>query len=107
LPDALPISSWSTPAPPRARHLWSRPARSLGAMATSSTPPRLLFQPGVPDFLDLPWEVGVSEWDHHRLVDMPAGIHRHPVVFVAYEEGVFAIKEMPKHLAENEFAVLD
>ncbi|HLV90853.1 MAG: DUF4032 domain-containing protein [Acidimicrobiales bacterium] len=76
-------------------------------MATSSTPPRLLIQPGVPDFLDLPWEVGVSEWDHHRLVDMPTGIHRHPVVFVAYEEGVFAIKEMPKHLAENEFAVLD
>ena len=76
-------------------------------MATSSTPPRLLIQPGVPDFLDLPWEVGVSEWDHHRLVDMPTGIHRHPVVFVAYEEGVFAIQEMPKHLAENEFAVLD
>lgn len=69
--------------------------------------PRLVIQPGAPDFLDLPWDLGVAEWEHHRLVEMPTGIHRHPVVFVAYEQGVFAIKEMPRHLAVNEFAVLE
>ncbi|HEX6947456.1 MAG TPA: DUF4032 domain-containing protein [Acidimicrobiia bacterium] len=76
-------------------------------MVAASTPPRLVLTPGAPDFLDLPWEMAVSQWDHHRLVEMPTGIHRHPVVFVAYEEGVFAIKELPRRLALNEFAVLD
>ncbi|MFO7300550.1 MAG: DUF4032 domain-containing protein [Actinomycetes bacterium] len=69
--------------------------------------PRLVLEPDVPDFLDLPWETPISGWDHHRLVDMPTGIHRHPVVFVAYEEGVFAIKEMPLRLARNEYSVLE
>jgi hypothetical protein len=68
--------------------------------------PKLHINPGNPDFLDLPWELPVGEWDHERLVEMPAGIHRHPVVFVAYEEGVYAIKEMPRRLAANEYRVL-
>ncbi|HIE21164.1 MAG TPA: DUF4032 domain-containing protein [Acidimicrobiia bacterium] len=68
--------------------------------------PSLHIQPGNPDFLDLPWDRPVGEWDHERLVDMPAGIHRHPVVFVAYAEGVYAIKEMPSRLAANEYRVL-
>lgn len=68
--------------------------------------PRLHIRPGNPDFLDLPWETPISEWEHRRLVEMPTGIHRHPVVFVAYEEGVFAIKELPSSLAQNEFEVL-
>lgn len=76
-------------------------------MANARTAPRLVLQPGSPDFLDLPWESGVLDWDHHRMVDMPTGIHRHPVVFVAYSQGVFAIKEMPRTLGFNEFAVLD
>lgn len=37
---------------------------------------------------------------------MPTGIHRHPVVFVAYEEGVYAIKELPVRLATHEFETL-
>ena len=69
--------------------------------------PRLVMQPGVPDFLDLPWDAPVGDWAHHRLVEMPTGIHRHPVVFVAYPQGLFAIKELPRRFAENEFAVLD
>lgn len=69
--------------------------------------PRLMIQPGAPDFLDLPWELPVGEWAHHRLVEMPTGIHRHPVVFVAYPQGVFAIKELPRRLGESEYLVLD
>jgi hypothetical protein len=59
-----------------------------------------------PDFLDLPWGSTVRDWDVDRLVDMPIGIHRHAVVFVAYDEGIYAIKEMPAHLSRNEFDVL-
>ena len=37
---------------------------------------------------------------------MPTGIHRHPVVFVEYEEGVYVIKELPRRLANSEYRVL-
>jgi hypothetical protein len=37
---------------------------------------------------------------------MPTGIHRHDVVFVAYPEGIYAIKELPFRLAKHEFDVL-
>jgi len=40
------------------------------------------------------------------LVTMPEGIHRHEVVFVAYTEGVYAIKEMPLALAQHEYELL-
>lgn len=69
--------------------------------------PRLSIRSGNPDFLDLPWEQPVDDWDDPHLVTMPTGIHRHPVVFVAYPEGVYAIKEMPDRLARNEYRVLE
>ncbi|MEX1124749.1 MAG: DUF4032 domain-containing protein [Acidimicrobiia bacterium] len=68
--------------------------------------PHLQVRPGNPDFLDLPWADPVEAWQSERLVDMPTGMHRHPVVFVAYDEGVYAIKELPRRLAEAEFSVL-
>jgi hypothetical protein len=37
---------------------------------------------------------------------MPVGVHRHPVVFVSYEEGVYAIKELPLRFAVKEFEAL-
>ena len=74
----------------------------MGAMGT----PKLVIRPGNPDFLDLPWDTPINDWTHERLVEMPTGIHRHPVVFVAYDEGVFAIKELPLRIARSEFEVL-
>jgi hypothetical protein len=68
--------------------------------------PKLQIRPGNPDFLDLPWDGPIDNWDHGRLVSMPTGVHRHPVVFVAYDEGIYAIKEMPVRLAAREFEVL-
>lgn len=59
-----------------------------------------------PDFLDLPWGEPISSWDHPRLVSMPEGVHRHPIVFVAYGETVYAIKELPRRFARIEFDVL-
>lgn len=70
------------------------------------TTPVLQVRPGNPDFLDLPWGLPVSDWENGRLVEMPTGIHRHPVVFVAYDEGVFVIKELPTRFASSEFQVL-
>ena len=37
---------------------------------------------------------------------MPEGIHRHPVVFVAYAQGIYAIKELPIRFARHEFETL-
>lgn len=68
--------------------------------------PKLQIRPGNPDFLDLPWERAIDDWGVDRLVTMPTGVHRHPVRFVAYEEGVYAIKELPLRLATKEFRVL-
>ena len=68
--------------------------------------PHVQIRPGNPDFLDLPWDQTISNWAHARLVEMPAGIHRHPIVFTVYEQGVFAIKELPRHLAQREYSVL-
>ena len=68
--------------------------------------PKLHIRPGGPDFLDLPWERPVLEWEEDRTVDMPTGIHRHPVVFVAYDEGIYAIKELAAELADHEYQTL-
>jgi hypothetical protein len=68
--------------------------------------PTLQVRPSNPDFLDLRWELPVDEWTGDRMATMPVGIHRHPVVFVAYDEGIYAIKEMSLRLAVNEYRVL-
>jgi hypothetical protein len=62
--------------------------------------------PGHPDFLDLPWDEPILSWKNARLLSMPEGVHRHPVVFVAYDDVVYAIKELPRRHAEIEFSVL-
>ncbi len=59
-----------------------------------------------PDFVDLDWSQPISKWTTERLVEMPEGIHRHEVVFVAYREGIYVIKELPPHLARHEFDIL-
>jgi hypothetical protein len=68
--------------------------------------PKLQVRPNHPDFLDLPWDLPVDDWETERLVSMPAGVHRHPVVFTAYDEGVYAIKELPLRLAVTEYRIL-
>jgi len=63
---------------------------------------------GNPDFLDLPWDLPISQWAGHcdRLQELPHGLSRHPVVFVNYDGRLFAIKEMPPGLAEKEYNLL-
>jgi len=68
--------------------------------------PTLQIRPGNPDFLDLPWDRRLDDWEHERVVTMPTGIHRHPVLFVAYDEGIYAIKELGRRTARSEYRVL-
>jgi hypothetical protein len=70
--------------------------------------PRFILRSDSPDFLDLPWEIPLSEWMEHssRLEDVPRGISRHPVAFANYSGVIFAFKEMVPGLAEVEYNLL-
>ena len=56
--------------------------------------------------MDLPWEQSVVDWRSSRLVTLPKGISRHEVRFVAYEQGLYAVKELPLKAARNDYQVL-
>ena len=68
---------------------------------------RLFARTGHPDFLDLPWNEPLEEWEHDRLVEIPAGLHRHVVRFVRYGERLYVLKELPKRYAEREYRFLN
>jgi DNA-binding transcriptional MerR regulator len=60
---------------------------------------------GDPDFLDLPWTLPLAKWRGAtpRLVDVSRGVGRHEVVFVSYRQGIYALKELPPHVAQREY----
>jgi len=66
----------------------------------------LLTRSSPPDFLDLPWEKPLAEWESPRLVEVTRGIGRHVVRFVEYGGRVYALKELPERLAEREYQLL-
>ena len=68
--------------------------------------PHLVVRTGHPDFLDLPWEESLIDWDHPRRLHLPKGISRHEVRFYGYEAGIYAIKELPIRAARHEYAML-
>jgi hypothetical protein len=72
------------------------------------SPFSIYLRPGFPDFLDLPWERLITEWPMccSRIEELPRGVSRHPVVFVNYDDIVFAIKELPEGIAEREYEML-
>jgi hypothetical protein len=67
---------------------------------------QLTTRTGHPDFLDLPWEVPLADWEHDRLIEMPMGIHRHVVRTVAYDDRLYHLKELPRRYAEREWRFL-
>jgi hypothetical protein len=67
---------------------------------------QLVKRAGHPDFLDLPWELPLSEWNSDRLVEVARGISRHVVRFVNYDGRLYAIKELPQEFAEREYRLL-
>jgi Domain of unknown function (DUF4032)/Lipopolysaccharide kinase (Kdo/WaaP) family len=64
---------------------------------------RLLTRPGHPTFLDLPLDEPMIDWTTERLVSPVRGLHRHVVVFVAYGDDMYALKELPDKIAEREY----
>jgi hypothetical protein len=63
---------------------------------------------GHPDFLDLPWHLSLAEWEgkSNRLVQVPRGLSRHEVLFVAYGKVIYALKELPPRVGQREYEVL-
>jgi len=62
-----------------------------------------------PNFSDLPWDMPLDTWSGHcqRIEEeVPRGLSRHPVVFVNYDGDLYALKELPPHLAEEEYRIL-
>ena len=43
---------------------------------------QLVARTGQPDFLDLPWDVPLEQWESERLVEVVRGLGRHVVRFV-------------------------
>jgi tRNA A-37 threonylcarbamoyl transferase component Bud32 len=67
---------------------------------------QLTARTGHPDFLDLPWDVPLADWQHERLVEMPLGIHRHVVRTVRYRDRLYHLKELPRRYALREWSFL-
>ena len=61
-----------------------------------------------PDFLDLPWDQPLENWDQFYLnmVEYEIGLHRNEVKFLEYDNKVYAFKQLPKKLATHEFNML-
>lgn len=74
-------------------------------MKTISQPSNLSLRDPKPDFLDLPWNLPLSDWvgNSERLEELPRGLSRHPVLFINYDNEIYAFKELPKDLAKKEF----
>jgi hypothetical protein len=72
------------------------------------SPVEILLRPGLPDFLDLPWNFPLSDWQGHcpRLEEVPHGLSRHPVVFVNYSGILYVLKELPPGNAKKEYEAL-
>ena len=68
----------------------------------------LSLRPDHPDFLDLPWGLPLVEWSQScdRVEELPRGASRHAVVFVGYDAGLYALKELPPEIAEREYDTL-
>ncbi len=77
-------------------------------MTPGTLPYQLRLGPDVPDLLDLPWQRPIESWRGScpRWVSVQAGVSRHAVIFVHYDEAVFALKRLPRPAAEKEYANL-
>jgi uncharacterized protein DUF4032/lipopolysaccharide kinase (Kdo/WaaP) family protein len=67
---------------------------------------QMVARPGHPDFLDLPWGLPLEQWRSDRLVEVTRGISRHVVRFANYDGSLYALKELPRRLADREYQLL-
>src|ERR671936_1410773 len=79
---------------------------AIKSLAASAEPYTITLRPGHPGLLELDWPQSITTWTTERLVDLPRGISRHEVRFVAFEQGSYAIKEMPLQAAQRDYETL-
>jgi hypothetical protein len=70
--------------------------------------PGLVITDGFPGFADLPWDKPLADWSAvcPYISDAPKGLSRHIVIFLNYENDLFALKELHLKEAEREFHYL-
>jgi hypothetical protein len=70
--------------------------------------PEIRLRAPTPELLALPWERPLSEWTlpDVPLRDVEVGPSRHLVKFVEADETVWAVKELPPRIADQEYSVL-
>jgi hypothetical protein len=80
----------------------------MDKLAFSRPFPQITSRINKPDFLDLPWQLSLTQWEGacSRLETLTRGVSRHPVVFVNYDGQIFALKELPQEQAKNEYNAL-
>ena len=70
--------------------------------------PELRLRAPTADLLALPWGLPLSEWTipDVPLRDIAVGPSRHLVKFVEADGKLWAVKELPRHIADKEYGVL-
>jgi hypothetical protein len=70
--------------------------------------PRLRLRDEIASLLDLPWEQPLADWDGTalRFRELPVGPSRHLVRFLVSDGIVYALKEEPARIAQDEYEVL-
>ncbi len=68
----------------------------------------IITRQGHPDFLDLPWDQPLEQWEGvtERLIRVRRGLSRHVVRMVQYEGRVYALKETIEGPADHEYRML-
>jgi hypothetical protein len=66
----------------------------------------LTVRPEYPALLDLNWSLSILEWKDERFVDLPHGISRHEIRFLALEGATIALKELPAKAAGRDYGAL-
>src|SRR5438128_12146008 len=79
---------------------------STRPVATPLEPYTITLRPGNPGLLELDWARSIADWTTAALFDLPRGISRHTVRFVAFEQGTYAIKELPRKAAQRHYETL-
>lgn len=67
---------------------------------------RLIARRSAPFLLEPDWAKPLAEWDDPSLVEVARGTHRHVVRFMAVEEAIYALKELPGEDAMREYRLL-
>jgi uncharacterized protein DUF4032/lipopolysaccharide kinase (Kdo/WaaP) family protein len=76
------------------------------SVITPVEPYTITLRAGNGELLELDWARSILEWTTPRLVDLPRGISRHAVCFVAFDHGTYAVKELPLKAAQRDYETL-